>query len=266
MLRIGAVSYLNTKPLIAGLVDRLDGRGELSLNLPSRLADDLNAGQLDVALIPIIEYFRAEAENPGKLELISNAVIGCRGPVWSVRLVSRVPISRIRTLALDEGSRTSAALVQVLLWEMHGLRPKTVPLSMEQLPASSEADAILLIGDRAMRPARGVYEEIWDLGDRWCRWTELPFVFAAWVARRDADTSGLGEVLEASRDDGVASLEAIARREAAQHGLTTEDLHDYFCRNLHYHLGSRERAGMETYRAKAATLGLVPPASVDPVN
>lgn len=252
MLRLGAVSYLNTKPLIASLRERLGDRGTLSLNLPSRLAQELNAGRLDVALIPIVEYFRGH-----DLRLVSNAAIGCRGPVWSVRLLSRVPVPQIKTLALDEGSRTSAAMSQVLLWEMYGLRPKTMPLAIEQLPENVDADAILLIGDRAMHPARGVYEEIWDLGDRWCRWTELPFVFAAWVARPGVDVSGLAEILEASRDDGLTQLEAIARREAGSHGLTTEDLHAYFRNNLHYHLGDRELSGMDAFRLKATSLGLI---------
>jgi len=266
MTRIGAVSYLNTKPLIASLRERLGDRGRLTLNLPSRLADDLRGGRLDVALIPIVEYFRANAAVPGSLKIVSDAAIACRGPVWSVRLLSRVPVHRIRRLALDEGSRTSAAMVQVLLSEMHGLRPQTVPLNMEQLPESVDADAILLIGDRAMHPARGVYEEIWDLGDRWCRHTGLPFVFAAWVARGDLVDDGLTEILQASRDDGVADIDAIARREAATHGLTTEDLTDYFHTNLHYHLGDQERVGMEMYRHKADSLGLIRPRKVPPAD
>ena len=120
MLRIGAVSYLNTKPLIQSLAQRLGTEGRLTVDLPSRLANDLQAGELDVALIPSVEYFR----NPG-YQIISDAAIACRGPVWSVRLLSRVPVPQIKRLALDEGSRTSAAMLLTLLWEMHGLKPKT---------------------------------------------------------------------------------------------------------------------------------------------
>jgi chorismate dehydratase len=252
MLRIGAVSYLNTKPLICGLRDRLSGVGELSLNLPSRLAADLAAKRLDVALIPSVEYFRGSG-----YKIISDAAIACRGPVWSVRLLSRVPTPNITRLALDEGSRTSAAMVRVLLHEMYGLSPETTALAIDQTPEAVDADAILLIGDRAMHPERGVYKEIWDLGDRWCRWTELPFVFAMWVARPDVDTDGLAEILEASRDEGHRSLEEIASREAAAHGLTNEDLHRYFTENLHFQLGPREMAGLQAFRQKAAALGLI---------
>ncbi|MGB7347062.1 MAG: menaquinone biosynthesis protein [Pirellulaceae bacterium] len=253
MIRIGAVSYLNTKPLICGLRDRLNGVGELSLNLPSRLADDLAAGRLDVALIPSIEYFRGL-----DYTVISDAAIACRGPVWSVRLLSRIPIRKIKRLALDEGSRTSAAMVRVLLSEMHGLSPETIPLPIDQTPEAVDADAILMIGDRAMHPEHGIYEEIWDLGDRWCRWTELPFVFAMWVARAGVNTTGLAEILQASRDEGLASLETIASSEAATHGLTNEDLHRYFVENLHFQLGPGERAGLAAFQQKAKTLGLIP--------
>ena len=258
MTRIGAVSYLNTKPLIHGLSETLGPADSLSLNLPSRLAAQLASGELDVALIPSVEYFRGSG-----YRIVSDAAIACRGPVWSVRLVSRVPVREIRRLALDEGSRTSAAMVRVLLWEMYGLKPETVLLPMEQSPESADADAVLIIGDRAMHPERGVYNEIWDLGDRWCRHTETPFVFAMWVARPGVDVERLEPILEASRDHGVDAIESIARRYAAAHGLTNEDLHRYFAENLHFCLGSRERDGLERFRQGCEHLGLVDPISPD---
>src|SRR4029453_14916808 len=117
-MRIGAVSYLNTKPLIYGL-GQLAPQHELLLDLPSRLADDLAAGRLDVALIPSVEFF----QNPD-YTIISDARIACRGPVHSVKLFSRVPVRSIESLALDEGSRTSVALVQILLREQFGIVPR----------------------------------------------------------------------------------------------------------------------------------------------
>lgn len=252
MTRIGAVSYLNTKPLIHGLRDQLGADDSLTLNLPSRLAAQLASGELDVALIPSVEYFRGQ-----NYQIVSDAVIACRGPVWSVRLVSRVPVKKIRRLALDEGSRTSAAMVRVLLWQMYGLRPETTILSMEQTPESADADAVLVIGDRAMHPERGVYDEIWDLGDRWCRHTETPFVFAMWVARPGAEIGGLEEKLQRSRNVGCEFLEEIAAQHAAGHGLTKEDLHRYFVENLHFHLGKRERSGLDLFRQGCRELGLI---------
>lgn len=262
MLRIGAVSYLNTKPLIHTLAERLGDQGSLTLDLPSRLADGLRTGTLDVALIPSVEYFRGD-----QYEIISDAAIACRGPVWSVRLLSRVPVPQIKRLALDEGSRTSAAMVRILLHEMHGLQPETVSLGIDREPEEIDADAIMLIGDRAMHPARGTYREIWDLGDRWCRWTELPFVFAMWVARpgiwnaqsrNPIDRESLELMLQASRDSGLEHMETIAMEESAGHGLTKEDLHRYFAENLHFRLGPGERLGLKAFRSRAADLGLVP--------
>ena len=140
-MRIGAVSYLNTKPLVYGLAE-LAPQHELVFDLPSRLADDLAAGRLDVALIPSIEFFK----NP-TYTIISDACIACRGPVRSVKLFSRVPPTDIRTLALDEGSRTSAALVRILLRKRFGIEPTFVPLPIDARPESVAADALLLIGD-----------------------------------------------------------------------------------------------------------------------
>src|SRR6266480_361020 len=116
-LKIGAVSYLNTKPLVYRLAE-LAPEAELSFDLPSRLADDLASGRLDVALIPSIEFFQDPSYT-----IVSDACIGCRGPVLSVKLLSRVAPERLRTLALDEGSRTSVALTRILLEQRFDIRP-----------------------------------------------------------------------------------------------------------------------------------------------
>src|SRR5436309_352703 len=149
-IRIGAVNYLNTKPLICDL-EELAPHAELVLDLPSRLADRLAAAELDVALIPIIEYFRS-----GTYTVVPDISIATRGPVLSVTLFSRVPWAEIRRVALDEGSRTSAALTQVILRRKFGVRPEVVPLPLVQggpdhTAENADADAVLLIGDRAMR-------------------------------------------------------------------------------------------------------------------
>src|SRR4051794_37384994 len=143
-VRVGAVNYLNTKPLICDL-QQLAPEADLLLDVPSRLADRLAAGQLDVALIPAIEYFRA-----GSYSVLPDVSIATRGPVLSVTLFSRVPWAEIKGVALDEGPRTSAALTQVLLRHRHGIPPATQPLPMDHAPEDVTADAVLLIGDRAM--------------------------------------------------------------------------------------------------------------------
>jgi chorismate dehydratase len=260
-MRIGAVSYLNTKPLVYRLAE-LAPRHELVFDLPSRLADDLAAGRLDVALIPSVEYLH----RAGDYQIISDACIACRGPVRSVKLFSRVEPQKIRTLALDEGSRTSVALVQILLKERAGVAPKLLPFPIHADPEHIDADALLMIGDRAMRPPAGSYAAEWDLGDIWCRWAELPFVFAMWVARQESGVSGqesggkrdeLAAALSRSRDLGVASLQEIATREHAAVGLTYEECLTYLRDHLYFHLGPRERAGLTQFQKHATRLGLV---------
>jgi len=259
MLRVGAVSYLNTRPLVWGLEDRLrdafHGHSTLVFDLPSRLADRLQRGDLDVALIPTIEYLRGKNE----YQIVSDAVIGCRGPVWSVRLLSRVPVDQIQSLALDEGSRTSQALAQILLWEQFRLRPRLVPFPITAEAEEIAADALLMIGDRAMHPPAGAYTEIWDLGDRWYRWSERPFVFAVWAGHADRCTDELSQILAQARDDGVAHLEQIAQAQAGLHGLTVPDCLSYFADHLHYTLRQGEREGMALFAERATALGLLEP-------
>ena len=251
-IRVGAVTYLNARPLVfslAGIAPQL----ELVFDLPSRLADALADGQLDVAMIPSIEYTR----RPG-YSIISDACIACDGAVRSVKLFGRVPIERLRTLALDEGSRTSAALVRILLKERFGVWPETRPLPIGASADDIPADAALLIGDRGMLPSNGRFEFTWDLGQQWSRWTGLPFVFAMWIARPGVDLSGVERFLTAARDDGVTRLEEIARQSAPTIGISQDDCLTYLRDHLQFHLGPRQRQGLERFYALAGRHGLAP--------
>jgi chorismate dehydratase len=254
MVRIGAVNYLNSKPLVCGL-EALAPEVRLSFDLPSRLADSLAAGRLDVALIPTVEFFRA----PG-YRVVSDACVACRGPVLSVKLHFRVPPNEVRRVALDEGSRTSSALTQLLLAELHGVRPQLEPLPIGCGLEASDADAVLLIGDRAIaggEPPRGypaeiketedAFFEVWDLGEVWCRWTGLPFVFAMWIARPDVQAVEVAPVLNAARDDGLRQLARIAAREANLLGIPRELAVRYLHENLHFKLGRKERDGLRKF-------------------
>ena len=251
-VRIGAVNYLNTKPLVYRLEESAP-EVELRFDFPSRLADGLAEGRFDVALIPSIELFARP-----DYTVVSDACIACRGPVLSVKLFSRVPIESIQTLALDEGSRTSVALVQILLGERYGVEPRLVQLSIGSGLDDCQTDAVLLIGDRAIHSPAGPYCEVWDLGDQWCRMVELPFVFATWVARAGVDLQDVDTALKAARDEGVAHLEEIAAREAPALGLTQPQCLSYLRDNLHFYLGSEEQRGLSLFYQKAADLGLAP--------
>jgi len=250
--RIGAVSYLNSKPLVAEL-GRLAPEATVLVDLPSRLADRLALGRLDVALIPSIEFFRT----PG-YRIVSDACVASEGPVRSIKLYSRVPIAEIRTLSLDEGSRTSAALVKILLHEQYHLAPEYEILPIGMLPEQCETDAVLLIGDRAMRGVDGPFETIWDLGQQWTDWTGLPFVFSMWVARPEADLGQLDTMLTAARNAGLKRLEDIARREAPNVGLSEDSCLSYLRDNLTFHLGPRQRQGLARFYELARRLGLAP--------
>src|SRR5271155_2550976 len=147
-IRIGAVSYLNAKPLYHRLCD-LASNVRLSMDVPSRLAEQLADGELDVALIPSVEYLRGASRG---YEIIPGFAIAARGPVRSVKLFSRVRWDRVERLALDAGSRTRQVLARIWLAQRHGVLPETVeelPLGVSAL--ESTADAVLVIGDRAMR-------------------------------------------------------------------------------------------------------------------
>ncbi|NIP84827.1 MAG: hypothetical protein GTO03_04420 [Planctomycetales bacterium] len=249
-MRIGAVNYLNTKPLVYQL-DQLAPGAEIIYDYPSRLADGLAAGNFDVALVPSIELWT----HPD-YEIVSDACIGCRGPVLSVKLFMRVPPQQIRSLALDEGSRTSIALALILLERVCGVRPDLQPLRIGTGLNETAADALLLIGDRAMHSPTGRFHEVWDLGDQWFQWTGLPFVFATWTSRGGDGVAPLAKVLGQARDAGVAHLHEIARVEAGPLGLTEPQCYHYLHDNLNFRLGPDERRGLELFFEHTSALGL----------
>lgn len=251
-VRIGAVSYLNSKPLIEGLPE-LAPQAQVVLDYPSRLADELAAGRLDVALIPSIESF-----GDPDYEIVSDACVASRGPVLSVKLYFRKPPGLVRSLALDEGSRTSAALARIMLEERFGVSPASRPLPLGESTADTDADAILLIGDRAMHPPCEPFDSVWDLGQEWFEWTGLPFVFAMWVTRRGLPLGAIESALGAARDRGLALIDQIAAREAAPLGISESTSLNYLTRNLHFRLGSAERSGLRLFRTLAARHGLAP--------
>lgn len=251
-VRIGAVNYLNTKPLIHNLAS-LAPMADVTLDTPSRLADRLAACELDVALIPVVEHLRA-----GHYSVIPDISIAACGPVLSVTLFSRTPWPEIRRVALDEGSRTSAVLTQVLLRVRHGVRPETVPLPFGADPETIDADAVLLIGDRAMRACLPGYRFAYDLGDEWYRWTGLPFVYAVWSVRPGVDLQGVDEALAAAKEQGLANVGAIAFAEAGRLGLDAGFCRRYLETVLRFELGPTELAGLARFSQLAHGLDLAP--------
>jgi chorismate dehydratase len=249
-IRIGAVEYLNTKPLICDL-EKIAPQSELVLEVPSKLADWLAAGKLDVALIPVIEYFRA-----GSYTVVPNISIASRGPVLSVTLFSRVPWADIRRVALDEGSRTSAALCQILLRQRHGVQPEIAPLPLDQKAEDVDADAVLLIGDRAMHACLPGFAHAYDLGQEWHDWIGLPFVYAFWAVREGVELGAVEAALHEAKRRGLDRIGPIAHEEAPRLGLDAGFCRRYLQSIIHFDLGPREQAGLHHYYMLASQLGL----------
>lgn len=250
-LRVGAVSYLNTKPLIQRLPE-LAPEIDLSLDVPSRLAVDLRDGRLDVGLIPSIEYFRGE-----NYTIVPGVCIASFGPVMSVKLCSKVPLPAVRTVALDEGSRTSVALMKILLLHLFGIEPSTGPFPLDGRLSDLEADAVLLIGDRAMRVTDGEYPYTLDLGYEWSRWTGLPFVFAFWCVRRGVEVSP--RTLQAfvrAKELGRRSVPDIADVEAERLGIDVTRCRYYLEYVIRHDFTPLEIEGLDRFRGLAVEQGL----------
>ncbi len=255
-IRVGAVNYLNTRPLIHDL-PALAPQAELILDVPGRLADLLAEDNLDVGLIPAIEYFRA-----GGYSIVPGLCIGSRGPVLSVTLFSRKPWAGIRTVALDVGSRTSAALTQILLRKRHGVAPEVRPLPMDANPETVDADAVLLIGDRAMRACLPGFEHAYDLGREWHDWTGLPFVYAFWAVRGGVDLGPVEEAFHEALRRGRRHVGRIAQAEAPRLGLDAGFCRRYLETVIQFDLGPRELEGLQRYYELACEVGLAPPGEV----
>jgi chorismate dehydratase len=240
-LRIGCVQYLNSKPLILGY------EGPVSFDHPSGLARELVAGQLDVALVPTFEALR----HP-HYSLAEGVAIACDGPVYSVFLAHRGPISEIRRIALDPASLTSVHLLQVLLREYHGLRPELVELS--SFPG--ETDAALLIGNQAIDFREGDQgrHQILDLGEEWVRCTGLPFVFAPWLLRPGLpEAAAVAEDLRALKEFGVARIDEIVHGEPRDPVFTRR----YLTEHIRFELGPWQKQGIEKFRALLAKHGFI---------
>jgi chorismate dehydratase len=251
-LRVGAVNYLNAKPLVERLTEFAPSV-DLSFALPSRLADQLARGDIDVGLIPVIEFFRGDG-----YQFVEKIAIGSRGPVLSVTLFSRVQWADIRSVSLDEGSRTSAALTQILLRKRYDVRPRLEPLPIDAPADDLATDAVLLIGDRAMRACLPGYRYAYDLGQEWADWTGLPFVYALWAVRSGVDLGDAEGAFQLAKDAGLAAAGTIAQREAPGLGLDAGYCRRYLTTIIQYDLGPRELAGMAKFQEFAAELGLAP--------
>ena len=253
MIRIGAVGFLNARPLAYGL-DR-DPRVSLRLDLPSVCARLLHAGEIDLGLVPVIEMLRG----PVNYDLVPGLAIACDGAVNSVALFTRVPVAQVRRLALDVSSRSSVGLVRVLCRHHWGIEPEFVDASPDLASMLELADAALMIGDPALEaPWQSLGATKIDLGDAWQTFSGLPFVFAAWVARPGVVTPEVIDLLHAASRAGKAAIPAIAAAEAAGDSVRASRLEGYLRQNIRYDLGEPALRGLSRYLALAMEDGLAP--------
>ena len=253
MIRIGAVGFLNARPLAYGL-DR-DPRVALRLDLPSVCASLLHAGEIDLGLVPVIELLRG----PVSYDLVPGLAIASDGAVNSVALFTRVPVSQVRRLALDVTSRSSVGLVRVLCRHHWGIEPEYIDAAPDLASMLDVADAALMIGDPALEaPWQSLGATKIDLGEAWQAFSGLPFVFAAWVARPGVVTRELVELLHAARHAGQAAIPLLAQAEAAGEAARAARLERYLRQNIRYDLDEPALRGLSRYLTLAMQERLAP--------
>jgi chorismate dehydratase len=245
-LRLGVVSYLNAAPTVHGLAG--DPRFQIVRDLPSRIAARLHAGEIDLGLIPSIEY----AE--GDYAIVPGIAIASRGPVRSVTLFHRGRLEDVRRVAVDTSSRTSAALVRVLLRERLGRDAEFAPMPPDVPVMLNAADAALVIGDPALY-YDGDATRL-DLGAEWTARTGRPFVYAFWAGRPGAADAADVARLQSALAAGRGALGQIA---ASYNGHPDRAMLNeaYLRGNISYDLGEEELAGLREFYARAHARELI---------
>ena len=252
-LRVGAVGYLNARPLTWAL-DRAPRTWAVRYDLPAVCAGLLRSGSVDLGLIPSIEYLSDE-----DYRFVPGVGIGSRGAIASVALYTTRPMDEVREIALDTSSRTSVTLIQVLCRHHFGIAPRFVPHGPDLAAMTRAHDAGLLIGDPAFdadHEALGLTKV--DLGEAWTAMTGLPFIYAAWTGRVGAAGGEQVRALQAAQAEGVRSVDAIAREYGGADAARTARAAAYLRDNVKYGLGREEAAGLQLFLDHAADLGLAP--------
>ena len=240
--RIGSVPYLNARPLIYGIED------QITLSPPSRLADLMCRGKFDAGLVPIAEVIRHD-----RYDVLDGIAIATRGRIQSVYLVHREPIEKLKRVAVDTASRTSAWLVRVILQYGYHVTPEFYP--RPEGGKLSEHEAMMLIGDEALwyRTRNGSQPTL-DLGEAWVELTGLPFVFAAWALQHGVDAKSIGGPLRAAKAQGLANIERIVQ-DATE--ATADVRREYLTKNLSYELGGLEKRGIRRFQQYVKEMRLV---------
>ncbi|HEX7312360.1 MAG TPA: menaquinone biosynthesis protein [Pyrinomonadaceae bacterium] len=252
--RVAASSYLNTAPLIWSFA-RGQRRGEVELvtdTAPARCADMLARGQVEAALVPVIEYQRLP-----ETAVVPGVCVGARREVHSVVLVTRgKSLEEVESVALSIESRTSAALIEVIFREFVGRAPRLEPFVPQLSDMLERHDAALVIGDPAMTfDRRGL--RVYDMAALWREFTGLGFVFAMWMADAGASESVRAVDFAAARDEGLAVVEEITEEYERELGRPRAELVRYLTENISFELNEEMRAGLELFFQLAHKHGVI---------
>ena len=280
-LRISIVEYLNTAPLVWGFAEGpLEGKYELSFTVPSQCAEALRRGDVDVAIIPSIEYQRME-----NVVVLPGMAVAAKGEVRSILVVSKRPIDMAKRIALDSSSRSSAALVKLLAAGYWGIKPEYVEAAPDPSQMLKEADAALIIGDPALRVAlkmealaaklpgggsccQGDPEDmpvpgfetvfVYDVAYQWREMTGKPCVLAIWAGRRDAITPEVVADFQESKRYGMEHIREISEAASVKLDLPAKALERYLVNNIDFNLDAENLEGLRLYYEKSVVAGLIP--------
>jgi chorismate dehydratase len=251
-VRLGAVGYLNARPLVYGL--EAQPQFEIRYDIPSECARLLHEDEIDLGLIPSIEYLRGS----GPYGIVPGPAVVSNGPVASVALFTRRDPADIRSIAMDTSSRTSVALATVLARRALGIAARTIDMAPDLDAMLAQADAALIIGDYALfidHAAAGVCKI--DLGELWTQHTGLPFVYAFWAGRLEVVAPDDVAALQRARDAGVEHSDDVAREYFRDEPARQVIARSYLRNNIRYYLGHEEYEGLRAFYRYAAELNLV---------
>lgn len=253
-LRLAASSYLNTAPLIWSFINgpHRDQVEVVTDTAPARCAEMLAGGEVDAALVPVIEYQRIP-----DIAIIPEVCVGSRTAVRSVVLVTgKNNLKKVESVALDESSRTSAALVKIIFREFLGFEPQWETSAPDVDAMLRHADAALVIGDPAMKIPRDKFR-VFDLATLWHEFTGFGFVFAMWMVRKDGREKIRTIDFAAARDEGLSNLDQIAKSYAEQIGLSEDEIKKYLTENIVFSVDGEMKKGLELYFELAAKHQLI---------
>lgn len=255
MFTLGVVSYLNALPLYRTL--EISGKVKLVPVLPSKLAELLDAGKVDVAMMPIIDHLRGVGDG-----IVGNACIGATGAVRSVRMHANVPPKKIRTVAADTSSHTSVALLHVLLKDLYNIEPRFIDHKPDLDQMLQTCDAALIIGDTALEIAESPIKSTFmlDLAEGWQQLTGLSFVFAAWIARSGLSASQkeeLAQLLNSARNDGLANLKKVVEENIIPTAMNKTQIEEYLRHSIEFTITPAHQAGIEEFARRAKSHQLV---------